>query len=116
MAGTETFSATETYPADEANPVSIDIDVAPGASGIVQAEEQISRGRREVQIIRAIGGCPTTVDRPAVGVGQIVVLLQIPARHVLPVHRHGIAGMADVQCRRAGCLHHGNQTPEPAGQ
>ena len=47
-------------------------------SGISQPEEQISRGRRDVQIIGAIGGRHAAAPRPARGHGQIVVLLQTP--------------------------------------
>jgi len=84
--------------------------------GIAQSEKQIPRGRREVQIIRAVGGCHAAAGYPVGGHGQVIVLLQTPAGDSLPIDRHSVAGTADIKRRRAGRLHHGNQRPKSAGE
>jgi len=79
---------------------------------MTQAEEQIPGRGCEAQNIRAVGGGPTAVERPAVGIGQAAILMQGPARYVLPIHRHGVARMVDVERWRASRLYHRDECPE----
>src|ERR1019366_4190107 len=60
------------------------------SSGIAQSEKQIPRERREVQIIRAVGGRHAAAARPGRGHGQIIVLLQTPTGDCLPINRHRV--------------------------
>ena len=84
-------------------------------SGIGQTEKQISRRRREVQIICAIGRCSATVGRPVGWHGEIVVLLQTPAGESQPIDCDRIAGMVDAKRRCAGYLHDRNECPKAVG-
>ena len=64
-----------------------------------------------------ICGDRVTGGLPAIGVGQVGVLLQRPtSRWIRPRNHHAAAGVGNGQCRRAGGLHRRDETPEAAGQ
>ena len=65
--------------------------------------------------IHAVAGRPTGVGGP-IGRGEVIVLLQGPASRILPINRHGAAGMADVKPGGADGLRHADERPDTAGE
>ena len=80
-----------------------------------QPEEQIARGRWQVQIIRAVGSRHPAAGGPTCR-REVRVLLQTPAADILPIHRDRVACMTDVERGRAGRLHHRDERPEPTSK
>src|SRR5277367_5271321 len=58
-----------------------------------QAEIQVARGIDQAQRICAVGSRESAAGRPTRRRGQIAILLQTPARDVLPIDGYGVAGM-----------------------
>jgi len=85
-------------------------------SRIVQAEEQVARGRRDGDAARAaVGANRGDARRPTRRFGEIAVLLQGARRRVRPGDSDGVARMGDGQPGHSGRLHHGDEAPETAG-
>ncbi len=107
---------SERYASDQPRQVSGDKYVASCVSGIRQAEKKISRRCGDGNAVGAVGDTDAATGRPIGRQSEVVVLLQAPASYALPIHHHRAAGLTDVKRRRAGCLRHGNETPEAASE
>ena len=79
-----------------------------------QSVELVPLGRCDGQVIRAVGRGPKAVRCPACRHGQSAVLLQSPARHVLPIDRDRSRRITDVKRRCAGRLNDLDERPETA--
>jgi len=84
---------------------------------LLQPEEQIPRGRGDGDAVGAVGGADgITASRPAARRRQIPVLLQGVAAGGGPRHGDRVPTMRHGERWQARRLHHGDKTPEPAGQ
>jgi len=83
---------------------------------LLQPEKQIPNWRRDGDAARAVGGRDSVNARRPASAREIAVLLQGVAARVRPRNDDAVAGMGDGQVGQSRRLHHGNETPETAGQ